>query len=74
MAPAGSTADAAKVKVAFPAQVSGVFVTVNEKAKRDIGANNIPTTENKNFNLVISNYICENLSNQIYFLYTKIIL
>jgi hypothetical protein len=59
MVPAGSTAEAAKVKVALPAQVSGVGVTVNEKAKRDIGANNIPTTENKNFNLVISNYICK---------------
>jgi hypothetical protein len=47
IAPAGSTDEAAKVKVAFPAQVSGVGVTVNENAKRDIGANNIPITENK---------------------------
>jgi hypothetical protein len=36
-----------------------VGVMVNEKANRDIGASNIPTTENKNFNLVISNYICK---------------
>jgi hypothetical protein len=47
--------------VPFPEQFSGVGVTVKVKANRYIGANKIATAVNINFNLTISNYICQKI-------------